>query len=115
MIFRITDPEIAAAFVRAHQRGVKVSIIMDMTMRERKHSQLGTLLASGVPVAIDEQHHLMHNKVVIIDGQEVITGSYNFTTLARDNGENMVILSDKSIAEQFSENFSHHLAHSTQP
>jgi phosphatidylserine/phosphatidylglycerophosphate/cardiolipin synthase-like enzyme len=41
----------------------------------------------------------MHHKVIIIDGDIVITGSYNFTASAeRTNDENVVIFHDTKIA-----------------
>jgi phosphatidylserine/phosphatidylglycerophosphate/cardiolipin synthase-like enzyme len=45
---------------------------------------------------------LMHHKVIIIDREIVITGSYNFTASAEDrNDENLVIIYNPFIAEWF--------------
>jgi phosphatidylserine/phosphatidylglycerophosphate/cardiolipin synthase-like enzyme len=33
---------------------------------------------------IDSARNIAHNKVMIVDGQTVITGSFNFTTSAED-------------------------------
>jgi hypothetical protein len=38
------------------------------------------LLHMGVPTYIDAEHAIAHNKIMIIDGQTVLTGSFNFTT-----------------------------------
>ena len=48
----------------------------------------------------------MHHKVIIIDKEIVITGSYNFTSSAeRNNDENVVIFFDKQIAARYMEEF----------
>jgi phosphatidylserine/phosphatidylglycerophosphate/cardiolipin synthase-like enzyme len=43
-----------------------------------------------VPTMIDAQHAISHNKVMIIDGETVLTGSFNFTKAAQEkNAENV--------------------------
>lgn len=49
----------------------------------------------------------VHHKVFIIDGNTVITGSYNPSEAAnKRNDENIVIIRDPQIAQQFEEEFS---------
>lgn len=45
-------------------------------------------------------HNFMHNKLVVIDDQ-VITGSFNFSTSATHNAENVVFIEGKEIADQY--------------
>lgn len=40
----------------------------------------------------------LHNKVLVIDGHTVVTGSYNFSEHAETNAENTVILTDPTLA-----------------
>ena len=48
----------------------------------------------------------MHHKVIIIDNEVVITGSYNFTVSAeKTNDENVVIFFDKKIAAYYTAEF----------
>ena len=48
----------------------------------------------------------MHHKVIIVDGQIVITGSYNFSKSAKTrNDENTLILHNPEIAELYIEEF----------
>jgi phospholipase D len=48
----------------------------------------------------------MHHKVFIIDKEAVVTGSYNPTKSGNTrNDENMLIIHDKEIANQFLEEF----------
>ena len=48
----------------------------------------------------------MHHKVMIIDGEIVITGSYNFSRSAETrNDENMIFIYNREIAELFLDEF----------
>jgi len=63
---------------------------------------------------IDGVHAIAHNKVMIIDGQTVITGSFNFTTAAeRQNAENLLVVRDHALAARYAENWRAHAEHST--
>jgi phosphatidylserine/phosphatidylglycerophosphate/cardiolipin synthase-like enzyme len=44
----------------------------------------------------------MHHKVIVIDGQIVVTGSYNFSRSAQEyNDENVLIIHDVATATRF--------------
>jgi phosphatidylserine/phosphatidylglycerophosphate/cardiolipin synthase-like enzyme len=46
------------------------------------------------------------NKVIIIDREKVITGSFNFTNDAdKRNAENVVLIKDQTLAEQYIQNW----------
>ena len=50
---------------------------------------------------------------MIIDGETVITGSFNFTKAAEENNaENLLVIRDKKLAEQYTENWKEHEKHS---
>ena len=54
-------------------------------------------------------------KMMIIDGQRVITGSFNFTAAAQNhNAENLLVLDDSSLAAQYRTNWERRRAVSTQ-
>jgi phosphatidylserine/phosphatidylglycerophosphate/cardiolipin synthase-like enzyme len=58
-----------------------------------------------VPTKIDANHAISHNKVMIIDGETVLTGSFNFTKAAQEkNAENLLIIWDPSLAAQYTQN-----------
>ena len=60
------------------------------------------LYNQGIPVKIDAKHAIAHNKVMIIDGETVITGSFNFTKAAEENNaENLLRIHDKKLAERY--------------
>ena len=70
-------------------------------------------LPTGIPVRIDAKHAIAHNKVMIIDGETVITGSFNFTKAAEEsNAENLLIIHDKKLAELYTKNWQGHERHS---
>jgi phosphatidylserine/phosphatidylglycerophosphate/cardiolipin synthase-like enzyme len=57
------------------------------------------LANQGVPTKIDATHAIAHNKVMIIGGETVITGSFNFTKAAQArNCENLLIIRDQALA-----------------
>jgi phosphatidylserine/phosphatidylglycerophosphate/cardiolipin synthase-like enzyme len=50
---------------------------------------------------------------MIIDGETVITGSFNFTKAAEEkNVENLLVIKDKKLAERYTENWHEHAQHS---
>jgi phosphatidylserine/phosphatidylglycerophosphate/cardiolipin synthase-like enzyme len=111
--YSFTSKPIAEALVNAHKRGVKVKVLLDKSQRNGKGSKLAQLVEAGIPVSIDTKHSIAHNKVMIIDGVTVITGSFNFTTAAEDkNAENLLVLHDKVVAEKYHDNWNRHQQHS---
>jgi len=102
---------IIKALSAARARGVAVEVILDQS--QQRFSGLASLLAAGVATWLDAAHQIAHNKVMIIDGETVITGSFNFTRSAEEyNAENLLVVHDKALAERFETNFQTHLAHS---
>jgi hypothetical protein len=50
---------------------------------------------------------------MIVDGQTVITGSFNFTKAAEErNAENIIVIDDSAIAALYTQNWNSHAAHS---
>ena len=63
-------------------------------------------------VKTDRNRHNMHHKVIVIDGELVITGSYNFTRSARvANAENLLILrGNPALVRTYTDNWQRHRA-----
>ena len=111
--YSFTSEPIADALVNAHKRGVKVQVLLDKSQRHGKGSKLGLLVDAGIPVSVDAKHSIAHNKVMIIDGVTVITGSFNFTSAAEDkNAENLLVTRNKALAAQYRDNWNRHRKHS---
>ena len=97
----------------AHKRGVKVEIILDKSQRTEKYSEADFLVNVGIPTKIDAKHAIAHNKIMVIDGQTVITGSFNFTTAAEEhNAENLLVIRSPELAAKYTANWQAHAAHS---
>ncbi len=111
--YSFTSAPIAKALVAAHERGVKVEIILDKSNLTAQYTSGPYVAKAGIPVKIDSAHEIAHNKVMIVDGETVITGSFNFTLAAEDkNAENLLIIRDKALAEKYTKNWQDHAAHS---
>jgi hypothetical protein len=113
--YEFTSAPIAKAVVDAKQRGVDVRVILDKVAARGSYTEATFLKHAGVPVFIDYQHGIAHNKVIVIDGRTVLTGSFNFTKAAEEhNAENLLIIDDPSLAAQYTRNWQFHAAHSQQ-
>ena len=111
--YSFTSPAIAQALVEAHKRGIDVRVILDQSQRTEKYSEADFLLHADVPVAIDAKHAIAHNKIMVFDGQTVVTGSFNFTRQAEDhNAENLLVIRDATLAKRYVANWDEHAAHS---
>jgi phosphatidylserine/phosphatidylglycerophosphate/cardiolipin synthase-like enzyme len=82
--YSFTSKEIAKALVDAHKRGVHVETILDKSNKSQKYSAADFTFNMGIPTFIDAEHAIAHNKVMVIDKETVITGSFNFTKAPRD-------------------------------
>ncbi len=98
-----TSDPLSAALIRAHERGVAVSGLMDAgNAVSDTGSDYQLLVESGIPVLLDKDPGRMHHKVLIIDGNIVAFGSYNFTASAeKRNDENLLIIHDPDLAARF--------------
>jgi phosphatidylserine/phosphatidylglycerophosphate/cardiolipin synthase-like enzyme len=111
--YSFTSAPIAKALVDAHRRGVKVQVILDKSQRTEKYSSADFVLHSGIPTYIDAQHTIAHNKIMVIDGKTVITGSFNFTKAPEEhNAENLLVINDPELAGKYLANWKNHVAHS---
>jgi len=112
--YTFTSRPIANALIDAHRRGVSVTVVADKSETIDVRSEIKSLLRAGIPVYIDDKHGIAHNKVMVIDGATVITGSFNFTHAAEfENADNVLIVHNHpAIASAYADNFAHHLSHS---
>jgi phosphatidylserine/phosphatidylglycerophosphate/cardiolipin synthase-like enzyme len=111
--YSFTSYRIAKALLDAYKRSVRVEVILDKSQRTDQYSSATFLYNSGISVKIDAQHAIAHNKVIIIDGETVITWSFNFTKAAEENNaENLLVIHDRKLAEQYIENWQEHERHS---
>ncbi len=113
--YSFTSRPIAEALERAHRRGLAVEVILDHGQRSDGRSVAQALLAAGVPVEFDAAHAIAHNKVIVVDGVTVVTGSFNFTQAAEErNAENLLVIQDRAVAQRYEDNWREHQRHSRQ-
>jgi phosphatidylserine/phosphatidylglycerophosphate/cardiolipin synthase-like enzyme len=111
--YSFTSAPIAKALISAHKRGVKVEAILDKSQRSAKYTSATFLANSGIPTFIDARHAIAHNKIMMIDRETVITGSFNFTRAAEEkNAENLLIIKSKKLAGFYIGNWNRHREHS---
>jgi phosphatidylserine/phosphatidylglycerophosphate/cardiolipin synthase-like enzyme len=106
MAFIFTSDEVADAMVERAQAGVVVQGVIEDRNAEGEYSEYERLRAEVHDVLPDGNPYVMHHKVIIIDDETVILGSYNFTASAEDrNDENLLIIHDPEVAALFVEEF----------
>ena len=115
-MYALTSREIVSALGNAKHRGIDVRAIVDRSQLKEDRSEtyaVGRLVSAGVPVLVDTVPGLMHNKVMIVDGATVITGSFNYTWSAEHrNAENLLVIHDPTLAAKYTQNWNIHAARS---
>jgi phosphatidylserine/phosphatidylglycerophosphate/cardiolipin synthase-like enzyme len=107
MAFSFTSDNIGAAILQRAQSGVNVTGVFEESQyRSNSGSEFDSLRAAGLEVRLDGNPRNMHHKVMIIDGQTVVTGSYNFSASAENrNDENTLVIHNPEIAAQYQVEF----------
>jgi phosphatidylserine/phosphatidylglycerophosphate/cardiolipin synthase-like enzyme len=86
---------------------------LDRSQRTEKYSSADFVAHAGIPTYIDGRHAIAHNKIMIVDGNEVLTGSFNFTKAVEEhNAKNLLVFQDASLAVKYTENWRNHSEHS---
>jgi phosphatidylserine/phosphatidylglycerophosphate/cardiolipin synthase-like enzyme len=112
--YLLSTKDIINPIAKAHARGVKVRVVMDANNAGDQYSGATYLANAGVPVMLDAEHKEAHNKVMLIDGKTILTGSFNFTRAADEqNAENLLVIEGKpKLFAAYKRNFETHLKHS---
>jgi len=92
-VYTFTSRVLAQALVDAHNRGVRVRVILDPSTASRGYSKAVYLVGNGIEVRTERGAGLMHHKFALIDDTVLITGSFNWTASAEtENDENILLL-----------------------
>ncbi|MCC7130899.1 MAG: hypothetical protein B6D39_07415 [Anaerolineae bacterium UTCFX2] len=107
LAYSFTSDDLANALIKSAERGVRVEGVMESSQVEtNRGSDYARFLAAGLDVRLDANPKQMHEKVMIIDGQIVALGSFNFTFSAETrNDENLLIIHDPQIAALYQAEF----------
>ena len=111
--YSFTSAPIIKALLNSHKKKIKVEVILDKSQRQEKYTIATFLANAGISTFIDDKHAIAHNKIMIIDKETVITGSFNFTKAAEEkNAENLLIIRNKDLAKVYLQNWYTHREHS---
>ncbi len=104
MIYTYTHADLAAAMIARSKAGVDVQGVIES--RTAYTGALVDLFCAGLPVKTDGNKYMLHHKVIIIDGETVITGSFNFTKSAdTENDENVLVIHSAAVAALYEQEF----------
>ena len=100
MIFTYTDDDLAKQMISQAKLGVDIQGVIEA--RGASQGALPTLFCakqSRIQVKTDGNPATMHHKVIIIDDETVITGSFNFTRTADTaNDDSLIIIRNPNVA-----------------
>jgi len=99
-LYHFTSEKLASAMIKRKLAGVNVCGMIENFSVE-PHSVFGSLKNFGCVVRRSNRAGYMHDKFIVVDGETVITGSYNLTAAARRNNEAVIIIKDKKLASEF--------------
>ncbi len=92
MAFSFTHDALGQAMRDSFKSGVAVQGVFE-ERQVNAYSEYESMKGAGIPVIQDRNTGSMHHKVIIIDEETVITGSYNFSKNAETrNSENLLII-----------------------
>ncbi|HBV4265965.1 TPA: phospholipase D family protein [Klebsiella pneumoniae] len=97
MAYSFTAPDVMKALIAAKRRGVDVKIVIDDKGNEGRASRAAMNLVTnaGISLRVNNNYKIQHDKVIVVDGRHVETGSFNYTASAEKyNSENAIVMWD---------------------
>ncbi len=105
-VFTISDDKIAELILKAHQQNIRIRIITDDDKTFDRGSDIKRLHQAGISVKMDNSPNHMHHKFAIIDGNILLTGSYNWTRSASlYNHENIFVSRHVGVVQKYKDEF----------
>jgi len=107
LAYSFTSDDIADAILERTHSGVAVSGVFEASqVASNLGGEYQRLLDARLDVRLDSNVYNMHHKLIIIDEQVVITGSYNFSANAEErNDENLLVIDNPALAGQYEAEF----------
>jgi phosphatidylserine/phosphatidylglycerophosphate/cardiolipin synthase-like enzyme len=116
MAFSFTHDALGDALLARADRGVNVRGIFETRGSETEYSELASLYCAGLPVRQDGNPNAFHHKVIVIDGEIVVTGSFNFSESAdQSNDENVLVIHNRDVADYYLREFDRRWAEAVEP
>lgn len=92
MAFSFTEDALGSAMRNRFESGIDIQGVFEKRQISQ-YSEYEQMKAAGMSVIQDRNKGTMHHKVIVIDEETVITGSYNFSKNAEErNSENLLII-----------------------
>lgn len=107
-MYGLTFPPAVQALSAARKRGIDVRVLTDRErLNDPKQARAVEILRGlGIPVRINRHEHLMHLKMVVIDGRLNASGSMNFTASGDHyNDERLDVFRDVASSERAAQQF----------
>jgi phosphatidylserine/phosphatidylglycerophosphate/cardiolipin synthase-like enzyme len=108
LIYEFSLTVIGDAIIRAKQRNpnMDIRIAWDNSELSVAGSQYQRLKTAGINVRVDHRSGLLHDKLAVIDGHIIVTGSFNWSAAANQtNRENLIIINSQEWGTAFEQNF----------
>jgi phosphatidylserine/phosphatidylglycerophosphate/cardiolipin synthase-like enzyme len=106
LAFAFTSDALADAMLERREQGVRLRGVMERDQADAAGAEYFHVLGAGAEFRLDNSYGNMHHKVILIDGDTVVTGSYNFTRSAEmANDEALLILRSPALAAVYAEEF----------
>ena len=104
MIFTYTHQDLSDAMIARSKAGLDVEGVIEN--RGASQGALVPLFCAKLPVKVDGNKYTMHHKVIILDGNTVVTGSFNFTQSAdKENDDNLIVIHSAAVAAAYEQQF----------
>ncbi|MBN1549326.1 hypothetical protein JW872_01550 [Candidatus Babeliales bacterium] len=110
-LYCFTDVHVARSLVRAHKRGVSITLLVCKTALEGEWTKVPDIATYDIPVLVYYGDGIMHHKFFIFGSNDrhkscVWTGSYNPTHAATSkNCENVIIEDDIKVVHAYEREF----------
>ncbi|WP_458118834.1 phospholipase D-like domain-containing protein [Paenibacillus sp. Z6-24] len=103
-MYNLSRGSIVKALAKAAERGVQVRIISDQSKVNLEDLQ--KLLDANVPIRINTFDGKMHEKLMLVDGQTALVGSFNYTRASsEENDEVLLAIHDAALTGKWKEVF----------
>ena len=108
MAFSFTHDGLGNAMMNQDEAGLTVQGVFEERGADLEYSEFGRMYSAQprMDVRLDGNTYMMHHKVIILDNETVVLGSFNFSKSADEmNDENVLVIYDRDIASLFRAEF----------
>ncbi len=106
--YSFTSKPLTDALIKAKNRGINVRVVLDHSQKSQKASKepIEALIKNQIEIRFDHSVKIAHNKVIIIDNNQTITGSYNWSHSAEfNNAENLIFIKSQEVTKKYTDYF----------